>query len=245
MKVSLISYTQDAIEILIFTKNTRLRMAPAGLDEIKSWPEEKKLQELEYMSTTIPSSWEFCSMTFCIEGVTRAFTHQLVRTRTASYAQQAMRIVDMTDFEYYTGPSINEQAKETYDYGMKGINKVYQQLIRDGAKPEDARGILPTNILTNICMKINLRNFSDLVKKRLTPRVQDEYAEFLQQAMAAVLYEWPWARMFIMPRNYEAHGELARYLKQQLGKEISETNKSQNETEAWQMMKYLDILRQE
>ena len=40
MKVSLISYTQDAIEILIFTKNTRLRMAPAGLDEIKSWPEE-------------------------------------------------------------------------------------------------------------------------------------------------------------------------------------------------------------
>jgi flavin-dependent thymidylate synthase len=222
-------------------------MAPAGLEEIKAWPREKKMAELKYMSTTIPSSWEFCDITFVIEGVSRAFTHQLVRTRTASYAQQAMRIVNMTGFEYHSGPSFkyNTPAQERYGEAMYDISEAYRELIEMGVKPEDARGVLPTDILTNICMKINLRNFSDLVKKRMTPRVQDEYAEVLKQMVEAVLKVWPWSLMFIMPRNSEAHQELAQYLKGQLDKEVKETGKSQNETAAWAAMKYLDIIRQE
>jgi thymidylate synthase ThyX len=128
---------------------------------------------------------------------------------------------------------------------MTEISKTYADLIQMGAKPEDARGVLPTDILTNICMKINLRNFSDLVKKRMTPRVQDEYAQVLKGMVEEVLKIWPWSLMFIMPRNSEAHKELGYYLTQQLNKEVKETGKSQNETETWKAMKWLDILRQE
>jgi hypothetical protein len=60
-----------------------------------------------------------------------------------------------------------------------------------------------------------------------------------------VLKVWPWSIMFIMPRHSEAHKELSIYFKDQLNKEIKETGKPQNETEAWKAMKYLDILRQE
>jgi flavin-dependent thymidylate synthase len=246
-KVTLLHATPNAIEILIFTKNTRLRMAPEGLNEIRSWPRERKMAELKYMSTTIPSSWEFVDLIFCIEGVSRAFTHQLVRTRTASYAQQAMRVVDMSDFEYHRGPSIkdNAQIQDLYDVTMHTISNTYKTLVELGAKPEDARGVLPTDILTNICMKINLRAFSDLVKKRSSPRVQDEYAEVLKQMVEAVLLEWPWSMMFIMPRNSVAHQELGQYLHQQLRDEMMATGKPQHETRAWAAMKYLDILRQE
>jgi len=245
MKVTLLYATPDAIELLIFTKNTRLNMAPAGFGEIKSWSHQKKMEELKYMSTTIPSSWEMVDIMFCIEGVSRAFTHQLVRTRTASFAQQAMRIVDMTGFDYHVGPSVEGLALDLYRSQMTELSKTYADLIALGAKPEDARGVLPTDILTNICMKINLRNFSDLVKKRMTPRVQDEYAQVLKGMVEEVLKVWPWSLMFIMPRNSEAHKELGYYLNQQLNKEVKETGKSQNETEAWKAMKYLDILRQE
>jgi len=245
MKVTLLYSTPNAIELLIFTKNTRLNMNPKGMEEIFSWPRDKKMNELKYMASTIPSSWEFVDLIFCIEGVSRAFTHQLVRTRTASYAQQAMRIVDMTDFDYYTGPSITGELKHTYDQAMQDINYAYQAIVGSGAKPEDARGVLPTNICTNICMKINLRNFSDLVKKRMSPRVQDEYAEVLKQMVEETLKVWPWALLFIMPRNSTAHAELTQYLKEQLNKEMKETGKPQNETEAWAAMKHLDILRQE
>jgi flavin-dependent thymidylate synthase len=245
MKVTLISYTKDAIELMIFTKNTRLRMAPAGLDEIRSWPRDKQMQELKYMSTTVPSSWEFVDLTFCIEGVSRAFTHQLVRTRTASYAQQAMRVVDMDGFDYHIGPTVTDQAKVVYDSVMRTIQQGYNQIIKEGAKPEDARGVLPTDILTNICMKINLRNFSDLVKKRMTPRVQDEYAQVLKLMVEETLKVWPWALMFIMPRQSESFKELGQYMQEQLNKEMKETGKPQHETRTWAMMKHLDILRQE
>jgi thymidylate synthase ThyX len=156
-----------------------------------------------------------------------------------------MRVVDMTDFDYHTGPSIQGDNLETYQAQMKEISDTYHYLIEHGAKPEDARGVLPTDILTNICMKINLRNFSDLVKKRMTPRVQDEYAQVLKLMVEETLKVWPWSLMFIMPRQSESFKELGQYMQEQLNKEMKETGKPQQETRTWAMMKHLDILRQE
>jgi hypothetical protein len=59
MKVTLLSYTPNALDLLLFTKNTRLTMNGATLADIAAWPQEKKLAELEYMRNTIQSSWEF------------------------------------------------------------------------------------------------------------------------------------------------------------------------------------------
>lgn len=202
MKVTLISHTKDAVELMIFTKGTRLKMSPEGLEEIKTWPEEKKLQELEYMANTIPSSWEFVDYTFMIESVTRAYTHQQVRTRAASFAQQTMRVLDVSEgngWDYLTGPSIEDSPAlcEAYNDGMEIIANVYKFLIAHGAKIEDARGILPTNILTNIVMKINMRNFVDLIYKRSSPRVQGEYRDVLEAMKTSVLEVHPWMHLFI------------------------------------------------
>ena len=79
MKVNLVNYTQDAKDLLLFTKNTRLMNVEDAYQEIKDWPEEKKQEELDYMLKTIKSSWEFVDYTFEIRDVTRAFTHQFVQ----------------------------------------------------------------------------------------------------------------------------------------------------------------------
>jgi thymidylate synthase (FAD) len=202
MKVTLISTTPDALELLIFTKNTRLTMSPGKLEGIMAWSKERKWNELEYMANTIPSSWEFVDYTFMIEGVTRAFTHQFVRTRTASFAQQTMRVLDVSQgkgWDYGTGPSIASRPdlKGNYAAAMEHIDRVYRWLIRDGAAIEDARGILPTNILTNIVMKINMRNFVELIYKRSGPRVQQEYRDVLDAMKASVLEIHPWMSLFI------------------------------------------------
>lgn len=208
MQVNLIEYTgsgysnpaDHAASILIFTKGTRLNMTPAGLEEIKFWPDDLKITELEYMANTIPSSWEFCDYTFMIEGVTRAFTHQLVRTRTASFAQQTLRVLDVSQgvrWDYLTGPTIKGDAKHDYDMAMKVIDDCYKYMIKNGVAIEDARGILPTNILTNIVMKINMRNFVELVQKRSGPRVQGEYRDVLLAMQQEVRKVHPWIDIFI------------------------------------------------
>ena len=204
MKVSLIDYTGAGSEwwaaaVLIFTKSTRLEMKPGLFEEILEWPKDKKLMELEYMANTIPSSWEFCHYTFLIEGVTRAFTHQLVRTRTASFAQQTMRVLNVEGWDYATGPTVRESPDmcTTYDNAMGEVDKTYRNLIESGAKVEDARGILPTNILTNIVMGINLRTLAEMVRKRSSPRVQGEYREVLDQLKSEAMRVHPWVHLFL------------------------------------------------
>lgn len=201
MKVTLIDYTMDAVNKLLYTKATRLEQGLDTRNKIYLMSPEEKQKELDYMANTVPSSWEFVNYTFEIIGVTRAFTHQLVRTRTGSYAQQAMRISKMENFGYRIGPSIESDPflKKCYEDAMLDIQEAYNRLLRNGAKAEDARGILPTNIHTNIIAQFNLRAFADLVKKRTSLRAQDEYREFMELAVTAVLDVHPWAQKFIVP----------------------------------------------
>ena len=70
MKIKLVNFTQDAKDLLIFTKNTRLLNVEDAYSEIKDWPEDKKQAELDYMLQTIKSSWEFVDYTFELRDVT-------------------------------------------------------------------------------------------------------------------------------------------------------------------------------
>ncbi len=207
MKTTLIDYTgygtpnpaNHAASVLLFTKSTRLTMSPGLLEGIKAIPKMEKEVELGYMANTIPSSWEFVHYTFMIEGVTRGFTHQFVRSRTCSFAQQTMRVLNVEGWEYGTGPTISTTPsfKKTYSKAMNNIAEAYIELLTQGAAIEDARGILPTNILTNICMSCNLRTFVELVHKRSSPRVQGEYREVLEAMKEAVIAVHPWVSLFV------------------------------------------------
>ena len=205
MKVKLVNYTQDAKDLLLFTKNTRLLNVEDAYKEIKDWSEEKKQEELDYMLKTIKSSWEFVDYTFEIRDVTRAFTHQFVRNRLGSYAQQSQRTVDMEGFGYYTPPAILDEprAKELYDDAMKEINQAYQNL-REYVPAEDARGVLPTNIYTNIVAKFDLRNLHETAKSRLSPRAQGEHLEVFKLMINEVVKVHPWAEPFLTPTEWAA-----------------------------------------
>lgn len=192
MKVTLIAHTTNPVDTLIFTKNTRLNMGVDLLENVIGMSEEAKKEQLEYMVNTIKSSWEFVDFTFCIEGVTRAFTHQFVRNRTGSYAQQTMRILDVSGFEYRTGPGIKTTTqKMVYDDCMDKIQRAYDELIKLGVPIEDARGVLPTNICTNITAKFNLRSLSDMMASRASSRTQGEYREVMDAMYNCVVEAFP------------------------------------------------------
>lgn len=206
MDVQLIDYTgcgspdpaRHAANVLVFTKNTRLEMRAGMMDEIAAWPWEKVKEELAYMANTIPSSWEFVNYTFLINDVTRAFTHQFVRTRTGSYAQQTMRVLNKKGWTYATGPTVAEgELGSSYDACMDVIADTYDELISHGAKIEDARGVLPTNIHTNIVAKFDLRTLADTARKRASSRTQGEYRDVMDAMLAEVERVHPWASMFL------------------------------------------------
>jgi flavin-dependent thymidylate synthase len=199
MQVTLVSYTQDALDLLLFTKSTRLKLSPRAMEEVKAWPPEKKQEELNYMLGTIKSSWEFCDFVFLIQDVTRAFTHQLVRHRVGTaFAQQAQRVVDMSDFDYVTTGTIRDSdpaessLQVVYDATMDNIHDGYQALLAAGANPQDARGVLPTNICTNIIFKANLRTLHQMAGERLCVKAQGEFQDVMRAMRDAVVAVYPW-----------------------------------------------------
>lgn len=219
MKVTLINHTQNAIDTLLFTKATRLNLTPSLLEEIKNLPEEEKLEQLDYMANTIPSSWEFVDYIFLVEGVSRAYTHQQVRTRAASYAQQTMRVLDMGEFEYiFTEKNIADpDAKIEIENLLRQIKSTYNRLISFGQAPEDARGILPTNISTNIVCKFNLRNFADLAKSRTGGRTQNEYQKVINAMIDEVLAVHPWAEKFLFKKERDYFAEIEAFAEREYG----------------------------
>ncbi len=186
-KVELINYTQEALEILIFTKSGRLAQG-VTLHEISQWTHEKKLEHLSYMKDTIKSSFEFVDYIFHIRNVSRAFTHQLVRTRTASFQQEAMRVVDAR----------NSSCLVTLDDPLyaEAIEKAfgnYGKLVDKGYPVQDCRGILPTAVHTNIFIKANLRTLSQMAELRLCKRAEGEYQGVFKQMVNLVNRIHPWA----------------------------------------------------
>jgi flavin-dependent thymidylate synthase len=195
MNVNLLDHTDRALELLLYTKNTRLQGGQT-LYDIWQWPEEKKLEHLAYMRDTIKSSWEFVNYTFEISGVTRAFTHQLVRTRNGRYAQESMRTVDVSEAEVKI-PDGSYEGREYFGEVSDAIMDDYKYLIEQGMPPQDARGILPTNVCTSIIAQFSLRTLHEMAGVRLCTRTQGEYQDVFRAMKAAVVEVHPWADDFI------------------------------------------------
>lgn len=196
MKVKLINYTNDALNILLFTKNTRLMADPDGIDMVAQWTDKQKQAELDYMRGTIQSSWEFVDYTFLITGVSRAFTHQLVRTRHASYAQQSQRTVDMSGAGFVMPKGAGEFTPYIAAIAST-TTRHYAKMVSKGCNPQDARSILPTNVTTNIIAKFNLRTLADMAKVRLCTRAQGEYQDVFREIRHEVIKVHRWAEPFI------------------------------------------------
>lgn len=193
MKVELLSHTPDALTLLLLTKNTRL----ANDSDPATWTDAQRAEHLAYMRDTIKSSWEFVDYTFDIQGVSRAFTHQLVRTRSGHYAQESQRTVDVSGAEVLRPTFATVEQEAVWMDAEELVMGAYTVLQRNGMPAQDARGILPTNVTTNIIAKFDLRTLHEMAKVRLCVRTQGEYQQVFRLMREAVLAVHPWAAEFI------------------------------------------------
>jgi flavin-dependent thymidylate synthase len=212
MQTSLIYFTGKdtkdetwyAARLLAFSKNTRLQMTPDGFENFMHMSEKDLKNEVEYMSSTIASSWELVDLIFSINSVSRACAQQITRTRTASYAMQSQRVTNMKDVTFHVPASVPSLMREYYRESMQRALNDYIALVENDISLEDARGVLPINAHCNLIAKYNLRAWVDLVRARDSLRVQGEYQDVIKGMKAEVLRVWPWAQTFIEPKAAKA-----------------------------------------
>jgi thymidylate synthase (FAD) len=185
-KVSLISFTSEPLLLMCWARRVMHFPVPDTLEELKVDPEKWLGTSLEdYVNNTLlqdgmPTFLEYPSLTFKLENVSRALTHQLVRHRIGfSYSQQSMRCVSAQEFAskglYYMPDTIAD--KQAYHNKMLAIQDAYNNALNSGVSVQDARGLLPTNIYTTITFNATLRAFIGMINKRLCSKTQGEFRE--------------------------------------------------------------------
>lgn len=104
----------------------------------------------------------------------RGISHELVRHRIASFAQESSRYCCYAKDKFgkeltFINPCFWEPDSDNYArwfHEMDEAEKTYLAMIESGATPEQARDILPTSIKTEIVMTANLREWRHFFKLR-------------------------------------------------------------------------------
>ena len=119
--------------------------------------------------------------TFEIVG-SRSFTHQIVRHRSLSFSQESQRYCN------YSGNKFNHSIRfikcDAFDDDiLQTIEDAYFKAIDNGAKPEDARQILPNCAASTIVVTGTLEDWKKFLHLRVDEHAQKEIREIAETIM--------------------------------------------------------------
>ena len=115
----------------------------------------------------------------------RGVTHELVRHRLASYSQESSRFCDYSAGKFggeltFIKPcfwSDDDKNFLLWKSTMALLEKNYLALRAGGARPEEARSILPNSLKTEIFMTMNLRECRHFLKLRTAKAAHPQMRE--------------------------------------------------------------------
>lgn len=133
----------------------------------------------------------------------RGVTHEIVRHRIASYSQESTRYCNYTGdkfggqiscidiatgFQYDMDSEADRKKWNIWNAAMEAAEKYYFEMIEAGAKPEEARSVLPNSLKTEIVMTMDLREWRHFIRLRgsraahpqiveITAMIRDEFAK--------------------------------------------------------------------
>lgn len=144
----------------------------------------------------------------------RGVSHELVRHRIASFSQESTRYVnygkkgiafiippwvdfspaDLSADEVIEAADVDSMffPKNVWLYSLACAENAYNTLVLAGWKPEQARGVLPNSLKTEVVMTANLREWRHIFKLRCAPAAHPQMRELmlpLQMNLAAALPE--------------------------------------------------------
>jgi thymidylate synthase (FAD) len=104
----------------------------------------------------------------------RGISHEIVRHRIASYSQESTRYCNYSNNKFgneitFIRPYYWDKSDEKYRVWLESMTfaeKMYIKLVELGAKPEEARSVLPNSLKTEIVVTMNLREWRHFFKLR-------------------------------------------------------------------------------
>jgi thymidylate synthase (FAD) len=117
----------------------------------------------------------------------RGVTHELVRHRLAAYSQESTRYANYSHDRFgreitVIRPLFWAEDSPQYRVWAQAMNQAeaaYLALIDQGARPEQARSVLPNSLKTEIVMTANLREWRHVFSLRCSPAAHPQIREIM------------------------------------------------------------------
>ena len=139
----------------------------------------------------------------------RGVSHELVRHRVASFAQESTRycnyghegeitVIFPLFFDTGMGTASNSLVYEEWKHSCEVAERKYISLLDKGATPQEARSVLPNSLKTEVVMTANLREWRHFFKLRAVgvtgkphPQMQEVVVPLLQEVkrLIPVVYD--------------------------------------------------------
>lgn len=124
----------------------------------------------------------------------RGVTHELVRHRLCSFAQESTRYVRYDgDMEFIKPVWWDDSTEDTQDIFLAQCiltESCYKKLLKEGWQPQQAREILPNALKTEIVVKANLREWRHILSLRCAkvahPQIRALMLELLEDIKSIV-----------------------------------------------------------
>lgn len=119
--------------------------------------------------------------------VDRGVSHELVRHRIASFAQESTRYCNYTGEKFgreltFIRPFYLEEDSRAYDtwkLAMESAERAYLTLIDQGRTPQEARAVLPNSLKTDIVITANFREWRHIFKLRTARHAHPQMREVM------------------------------------------------------------------
>lgn len=133
--------------------------------------------------------------------VDRGVTHEFVRQRPCSFAQESTRYCNyslgkfdsaigvIVPYEFKPGTELHELWEKCMHYD----NEMYQQMIRAGASPQWARSILPQSTKADLVITTTNKEWQHIVNLRYLGTTGSPHPQMVE-GMTDLVYKYAWAK---------------------------------------------------
>jgi thymidylate synthase (FAD) len=118
----------------------------------------------------------FAHATFHVSGISRACSHQFVRSKHLDFLQRSQRYCKELDTNFVI-PYADKQCSDIMQKHFDWCKGTYKALLEYGMKKEDARFVLPEATTTELIVTGNFQAWLDFIKLRGDTHAQWEIRE--------------------------------------------------------------------
>lgn len=174
-------------------------------------PEEADWEEM--LKGGLQTALETQVIVFGVSGVSRAMTHQAVRSRRAAFHQQSMRAHyygDRPEFRMPESVWANRRARSAMMLAMEATHEAYRIACEEDVSYQDARYILPEGTTNYILLEYPIREFLNVYAYRACSMFQWEIVSVMRKCREVLIAAHPFMEPYVKISCEKTSGALDR-----------------------------------